>query len=116
MYCRFPVFKVELLGIDLTNRESKETQNRSPLGIFLVSGCIAKGAKDAADAVDATDAVSGTGGDVSATGNVPVPPGMSWAPRRCLGCQASSLFSWAAKSCQFPVLGGAATCSESFVI
>ena len=69
-----------------------------------MSGCIAKGAKDAADAVDATDAVSGTGGDVSGTvgdaidtGNVPVPPGMSWAPRRCLGCQASSLFLWAAR-------------------
>ena len=79
-----------------------------------MSGCIAEGAKDAKDGADA---VGGTGGDNSATGrNVPVPPGMSWAPRWCLGCQASSLFSWAAKSCQFPVLGGAATCSESFVI
>ena len=49
-------------------------------------------------AKDGADAVCGTGGDVSATGrNVPVPPGMSWAPRRCLGCQASSLFLWAAR-------------------
>ena len=63
-----------------------------------MSGCIAKGAKDAVDAKNGADAVGGTGGDVSATGrNVPVPPGMSWAPRRCLGCQASSLFLWAAR-------------------
>ena len=60
---------------------------------------------DATDAVSGTSGdVSGTGGDVSGTGgdaidtgNVPVPPGMSWAPRRCLGCQASNLFSWAAR-------------------
>ena len=52
---------------------------------------------DAVDATEGADAVSGTGGDVSATGNMPRPPGMSWAPRRCLGCQASSLFSWAAR-------------------
>ena len=85
-----------------------------------MSGCIAKGAKDAVDATDGADAVSGTGGMVRMLSVAPVvmsvPPGMSWAPRRCLGCQASSLFSWAAKSCQFPLLGGAATCSESFVI
>ena len=63
-----------------------------------MSGCIAKDAVDATDAVSGTSGdVSGTGGDAIDTGNVPVPPGMSWAPRRCLGCQASSLFSWAAR-------------------
>ena len=66
-----------------------------------MSGCIAKGAKNATDGADAVSGtggdVSGTGGDVSATGNAPVPPEMSWGPRRCLGCQASSLFSWAAR-------------------
>ena len=53
------------------------------------------------DATDGADAVSGTGGMVRMLSVAPVvmsvPPGMSLAPRRCLGCQASNLFSWAAR-------------------
>ena len=69
----------------------KRKSKSVPAWHFLVSGTGAKGAKDA---TDGADAVSGTGGDVSTTGNVPEMP---WAPHRCLGCQASSLFSWAAR-------------------